>query len=67
MNNDTKRNLTKLGFDIYPGCRLSAINYAIEELGIPLDEIIDKLSDDDALEAIDISCQNMGLYSDMDD
>jgi hypothetical protein len=50
-----------MGFPMYGGCRNEALAFAIDELGIPLDEIIAKLSDDTVLTAIFHSIQVMGL------
>jgi hypothetical protein len=46
---------------MYGGCRNEAIAYAIEVMGISLDEIVGKLSDDTILEAIQSSVEVMGL------
>lgn len=62
--NEMKSDLSRMGFDVYPGCRNSAIQQAIEEWGISLDEIIGKLSDTDVLEAIHASAGVMGLIPD---
>jgi hypothetical protein len=50
-----------MGFPMYSGCRNEAVAYAIEEMGISLDEILGKLSDDTVLTAIFQSIQVMGL------
>jgi len=54
-------DLAKLNFPMYGGCRNEAIAYAIEVMGISLDEIVGKLSDDTILEAIQSSVEVMGL------
>jgi hypothetical protein len=59
-------DLATLGFPMYSGCRNEAIAYAIEEMGISLDEIIGKLSDDTILAAIQASVGVMGLCPDKD-
>jgi hypothetical protein len=46
---------------MYSGCRNEAVAYAMEDMGISLDEIIGKLSDDTILEAIHSSAVVMGL------
>lgn len=53
--------LATLGFPMYSGCRNEAVAYAMEDMGISLDEIIGKLSDDTILEAIHSSAVVMGL------
>ena len=53
--------LATLGFPLYSGCRNEAVAYAIEGMGISLDEILGKLSDDTVLEAIQSSVEVMGL------
>ena len=53
--------LATLGFPLYSGCRNEAVAYAIKEMGISLDEILGKLSDDTVLEAIQSSVEVMGL------
>jgi len=55
-----------MGFPMYSGCRNEALAFAIDELGIPLDEIIRKLSDDTVLAAIFHCIQVMGLMPDDD-
>jgi len=65
----TQKNLETLshmGFPMYSGCRNEALAFAIDELGIPLDEIIRKLSDDTVLAAIFHCIQVMGLMPDDD-
>ena len=52
-----------LGFDLYPGGRNEAFRYATEELGVPADEILSKISDDVIYNAIHHSLQVMGMYS----
>ena len=52
-----------LGFDLSPGGRYEAFEYATEELGIPVNEILGKLSDDDVYNAIHHSLQIMGMYN----
>ena len=52
-----------LGFDLYPGGRNEAFRYATEELGIPADEILGKISDDVIYNAIHHSLQVMDMYS----
>lgn len=52
-----------LGFDLYPGGRNEAFRYATEELGVPADEILGKISDDVIYNAIHHSLQVMGMYS----
>jgi len=54
-------DLAKLNFPMYSGCRNEAIAYAIEVMGISLDEIVGKLSDDIILQAIQSSVEVMGL------
>ena len=56
--------MEKLGFEIYPGCRSAAWEFATQELGIPADEILGKMSDDDVLNAISDSLNIMGYYND---
>jgi hypothetical protein len=51
-----------LGFDLYPGGRNEAFRYATEELGIPADEILGKISDDVIYNAIHHSLQVMDMY-----
>ena len=58
--------LATLGFPMYSGCRNEAVAYAMEEMGISLDEILGKLSDDTILEAIQSSVEVMGLMPDDD-
>ena len=52
-------DLVILGFPMHSGCRNEALTYAIEEIGIPLDEIISNLSDDTILAAIQTSVKNV--------
>ena len=52
-----------LGFDLYPGGRNEAFRYATEELGVPADEILGKISDDVIYNAIHHSLQVMDMYS----
>ena len=59
-------DLETLGFPMYSGCRNEAVTYAIEEMGISLDEILGKLSDDAILAAIQASVEIMGLCPDND-
>ena len=59
-------DLETLGFPMYSGCRTEAVTYAIEEMGISLDEILGKLSDDAILAAIQASVEIMGLCPDND-
>ena len=51
-----------LGFDLYPGGRNEAFKYATEELGVPADEILGKISDDVIYNAIHHSLQVMDMY-----
>ena len=51
-----------LGFDLYPGGRSEAFRYATEELGVPADEILGKISDDVIYNAIHHSLQIMDMY-----
>lgn len=51
-----------LGFDLYAGGRNEAFRYATEELGIPADEILGKISDDVVYNAIHHSLQVMDMY-----
>lgn len=51
-----------LGFDLYPGGRNEAFRYATEELGVPVDEILGKISDDVIYNAIHHSLQVMDMY-----
>jgi len=51
-----------LGFDLYPGGRNEAFRYATEELGVPADEILGKISDDVIYNAIHHSLQVMDMY-----
>ena len=59
-------DLVALGFPMYSGCRHEAVAYAMEEMGVPLDEIIGKLSDDTILAAIQGSINVMGLCPNKD-
>ena len=52
-----KDEMERKGFDLYPGGRSEAWRYATEELGIPADEILGKLSDDTVYDAIYHSMQ----------
>ena len=65
MNDNTHASyypeLANLGFPMYSGCRNEAVAYAMQEMGITLDEILGKLSDDTVLTAIFHSVQVMGL------
>ena len=56
--------MERKGFDLYPGGRSEAWRYATEELGIPADEILGKLSDDVVYDAIYHSMQIMGMLGD---
>jgi len=56
--------MERKGFDLYPGGRSEAWRYATEELGIPADEILGKLSDDTVYDAIYHSMQIMGMLGD---
>jgi hypothetical protein len=51
---------------MYSGCRNEAVTYDMEEMGISLDEILGKLSDDTILAAIQASVEIMGLCPDND-
>lgn len=55
-------DLFRLGFQLYPGCRIEAVKHA-DELGISIEEILLKFSDADVLEAIHESARVMGLLS----
>jgi hypothetical protein len=67
MNNyENKQELSKLGFDIYPGCRCSLVTQAIDEFGISFDEIIAKLDDSTIIDAIHRCCEVMGIYAEND-
>ena len=67
MNNyENKQELSKLGFDIYPGCRCSLVAQAIDEFGISFDEIIAKLDDSTIIDAIHRCCEVMGIYAEND-
>lgn len=59
-----KDEMERKGFDLYPGGRSEAWRYATEELGIPADEILGKLSDDTVYDAIYHSMQIMGMLGD---
>jgi hypothetical protein len=59
-----KDEMERKGFDLYPGGRSEAWRYATEELGIPADEILGKLSDDTVYDAIYHSMQIMGMLDD---
>ena len=59
-----KDEMERKGFDLYPGGRSEAWRYATEELGIPADEILGKLSDDVVYDAIYHSMQIMGMLGD---
>jgi len=59
-----KDEMERKGFDLYPGGRTEAWRYATEELGIPADEILGKLSDDTVYDAIYHSMQIMGMLDD---
>lgn len=59
-----QKAMEKLGFDIYPGCRSAAWEFATKELGISADEILGKMSDDDVLNAIYDSLMIMGYFND---
>jgi len=61
-----KDEMERKGFDLYPGGRNEAWRYATEELGIPADEILGKLSDDTVYDAIYHSMQIMGMLGDDD-
>jgi hypothetical protein len=61
LTQDNLETLSHMGFPMYSGCRNEAVAYAIEEMGISLDEILGKLSDDTVLTAIFQSIQVMGL------
>ena len=56
--------MERKGFDLYSGGRSEAWRYATEELGIPADEILGKLSDDTVYDAIYHSMQIMGMLDD---
>jgi hypothetical protein len=62
-----KDEMERKGFDLYPGGRSEAWRYATEELGIPADEILGKLSDDTVYDAIYHSMQIMGMLDGRDD
>lgn len=67
MNNfEKKQELSKIGFDIYPGCRNSIVEQAIDEYGISFDEIIGKLDDSTVIDAIYRCCEISGLYAEND-
>jgi hypothetical protein len=64
MNNfEKKQELSKIGFDIYPGCRNSIVEQAIDEYGISFDEIIGKLDDSTVIDAIYRCCEVLGISS----
>lgn len=58
--NDTRDSLKSIGIPVYPGCRVEAVKTAMEEFGIPLEEIISKFSDHSVLEAIEDSIRMYG-------
>ena len=60
----TRQDLKKLGVPTYPGCRQEAVDFAINTLGIPLDEILNGFDDKQVLEAIDWAATQMDLYPD---
>ncbi|NCX56383.1 MAG: hypothetical protein EBW87_04190 [Burkholderiaceae bacterium] len=53
--------LNQLGFPTYPGCRLSAFDFATNSMGIPVDEILGKINDEVILRAIYDSLRVCGL------
>ena len=61
---EMKEDLEKLGFDISPGCRIEAFEYA-NEIGISMAEILMKFSDQEVLEAIHDSARVMGMLSEL--
>ncbi len=63
---DMQDDLERLGFDLYPGCRVGAWEHA-NEIGISNQELIKKFSDHDILEAIWESARVMGLLAELGD
>ena len=63
---EIKKDLEQLGFDLYPGCRISAWEFA-NEIGISTEEILRKFSDHDVLEAIWDSARIMGYLAELDE
>ena len=61
---EMKEDLERLGFNLYPGCRVEAWEHA-NELGISNEEIIGKFSDHDILEAIWESARVMGMLAEL--
>jgi hypothetical protein len=61
-----QEEMEKLGFDLYPGGRTEAWDFATQELGISPAEILGKMSDDDVYNAIHDSLELLGYYSDED-
>jgi hypothetical protein len=67
MNNfEKKQELSKIGFDIYPGCRCSIVEQATIDFGIDINEIIAKMKYDDIIDAIHKCCEISGLYAEND-
>jgi hypothetical protein len=62
-----QEEMEKLGFNLYPGGRTEAWEFATEELGISPAEILGKMSDDDVYNAIDSSLEILGYYNNEDE
>ena len=59
--------MEKLGFNLYPGGRTEAWEFATEELGVSPAEILGKMNDDDVYNAISDSLEILGYYNDEDE
>lgn len=55
-------DLERLGISTYPGCRIAAFHEVKELYGLTIDELLGKFSDDEVLDAIEISLRLMGVY-----
>ena len=61
-----QKAMEKLGFNLYPGGRTEAWEYATQELGISPAEILGKIDDDTVYNAIHDSLNILGYYNDED-
>ena len=66
-NYERMQELESIGLSVYFGCRNQLVSEAMEEYGIPLDEIIAKLSDYDIIAAVHRSLELYGVEMNVED
>ena len=66
-NYEQKQELESIGLPTYPGCRVELVEQVMEEYGMPLSEILGKLSDDDIITAVHRSLELYGVEMSKDE